>query len=145
MSNIWRSKSNQKKKIGHVSEYNTRKIFLKKHTQNMMEKLFPSSFWKHQNAAYVWINSLNCITICFYYMSSWGLSKYHETELQANCFYFIQSFLKNKKRSELVPMTHFLHDLIGKLLLLLYSIINLIVWCLLFCEILGNMCMVIVC
>ena len=64
-------------------KYNIRNIFiLKKHTQNVVEKLFPNPFLKNQNWAYLWINGLKFYTVCFYSMPTWGLSKYIETELQ---------------------------------------------------------------
>ena len=48
---------------------------------------------------------------------------------------------------ELVFLPQFLHNFWKKILLLLYSIKwpNFIVWLPLFCEILGNMCIVIAC
>ena len=47
---------------------------------------------------------------------------------------------------ELVSLPHFLHDFLTKMFFLLYSINwpNFIVWLLLLCEILGNMCIEIV-
>ena len=36
-------------KFGQLKEYNMRNIFLKNHTQNVVEKLFPDSFLKSQN------------------------------------------------------------------------------------------------
>ena len=44
---------------------------------------------KNQNWAYFWINSLMFYAACFYYMLSWGLSKYSETKLQTTCLYLI--------------------------------------------------------
>ena len=48
-TNISRSKGNQAIKFGQLIEYNIRNIFLKNHTQNVVEKLFPGSFLKNQN------------------------------------------------------------------------------------------------
>ena len=45
-------------KFVQLLEYNTRNIFLKNHTQNVAEKLFPDSFLKNQN---LWINSLKVL------------------------------------------------------------------------------------
>ena len=87
-------------KFGQLIEYNMRKIFLKNHTQNVVDKLFPDSFLKSQNWAYLWMNSLTFYTVCFYCMSSWGLSIY---VLKLSCgpltFTSNITFLKNKNRS----------------------------------------------
>ena len=45
-------------KFGQLIEYNMSKIFLKNHTQNVLEKLFPDPYLKNQNGAYLWINSV---------------------------------------------------------------------------------------
>ena len=45
-------------KFVQLLEYNTRNIFLKNHTQNVAEKLFPDPFLKNQN---LWINSLKVL------------------------------------------------------------------------------------
>ena len=45
LSNISRSKI----KFGQLIEYNMRHIFLKNHTQNMVEKLLPDPFLKNRN------------------------------------------------------------------------------------------------
>ena len=47
--NISGSKDNQTMKSGQLIEYNKRKIFLKNHTQNVVEKLFRDTFLKSQN------------------------------------------------------------------------------------------------
>ena len=53
LPNISRSKDNQAMKFGQLIEYNMRniflEIFLKIHTQNAVEKLFPDPFLKNQN------------------------------------------------------------------------------------------------
>ena len=41
LPNISRSKGNQKMKFGLLIEYNMKNIFVKNHTQNVLEKLFP--------------------------------------------------------------------------------------------------------
>ena len=45
-------------KFGQLIEYNMRNIFDEKNTQNVLEKLFPDSYQKNQNWAYLWINSV---------------------------------------------------------------------------------------
>ena len=59
----------------------------------------------------------------------------------------IKLFQKIKRGLELVSLPHFLHNFWRKIFLLLYSINwpNFIVWLPLLCEILGNMCIAIVC
>ena len=47
-SNISRSKSNQTMNFGQLIQHNKRNIYLKNHTQNMVEKLLPDSFLKNQ-------------------------------------------------------------------------------------------------
>ena len=49
LTNISRSKGNQVMKFVHLIEYNMRKDFLKYHTQNTVEILFPDPFLKNQN------------------------------------------------------------------------------------------------
>ena len=65
----------------------------------MVEELFLDDILKNWNWAYLCVNSLKYYRICSYCMPSWGLSKYIETKLKTICFYLIESFLKNKKRS----------------------------------------------
>ena len=80
LTNISRTKGNQTMKFGQLIEYNMRIIFfLKNHTENVVEKLFPDLFLQNQNWAYLWINSLKSYTACFYCMPSWDLSKYIES------------------------------------------------------------------
>ena len=49
LPNISRIKSNQTMKFDQLIEYDIRNIFLKNHTQNVVEKLFPGPFLKSQN------------------------------------------------------------------------------------------------
>ena len=123
-----------------------RKFFLKNYTQNVVEELSPDPFLINQNWVYLWINSLKFHRVCFYCMSSWGLSRYIKTKLQITCFYLIKPFFrKTKSGRKIASLPHFLHDFWGKMFLLLYSIKwpNFIVWFLLLLEMLGNMCIVI--
>ena len=109
---------------------------LRNHTRNGVEKLVPDPFLENWNWAYIWINSLKFYTVCFYCISSWGLSKYIGTKLQTIWFYIehflmflywwaipdIEHFLKIKRGLELVSLPHFLHNVRRKMFLLLYSI-----------------------
>ena len=49
LPNISRIKGNQIIKFDQLIEYNTRNIFLKHYTQNVVKKLFPDSFLKNKN------------------------------------------------------------------------------------------------
>ena len=49
LPNISRNKGNQTMKFVQLLQYNVGKIFLKNHTQNVVEKLFPGLFLKNQN------------------------------------------------------------------------------------------------
>ena len=84
-ASISRSKGYQTMKFVHLIEYYRRNIFLKNH----IAKLFPGSFLKNQDWAYLGINNLKFYVVCFYCIPSWGLSKYFETKLQTSCFYLI--------------------------------------------------------
>ena len=113
-------------KFGQLIEYNWEKIFLKNHTQNVIEKLFPGPFLKNKSWTYLWINILKFYIFCF------------------SC---LPSFFKKQRCLELMSLPHFLHDFWRKIFLLLYYSTwpNLNVWLPLLCEILGNMCFVIAC
>ena len=47
LPNISRNKDNETMKFGQLTECNMRNIFLKNHTQNVVEKLFPVPFLKN--------------------------------------------------------------------------------------------------
>ena len=49
LPNISRSKGKQTMEFGQLIEYNFRKFLLKNHTQNVLPKLFPDPYLKHQN------------------------------------------------------------------------------------------------
>ena len=65
-------------KFGQLIDYNMRTIFLKIHTQNMVEKLFPDPFLKNQNCEFdcivcqvegypnIWKLSCRLLPICSY-------------------------------------------------------------------------------
>ena len=111
------------------------------HTQNMVEKLVPDPFIKKQNWKNLWNNSLKCFKVFFIVCLSRGLPKYIKTNVLTTCFYLIyHAFLKNKKKSRTSFPTSFLHDFWRKIFLTLCYI----AWLLLL-EILGNMCIVIIC
>ena len=44
--------------FGQLIECNTRYIFVKNHTQNVLEKLLPNTYLKNQQRTYLWINNV---------------------------------------------------------------------------------------
>ena len=148
MTNIASTKGNQSMKFGQLIEYNRRNIFLERtftkyggetSSQTLSQKITI----EHISGSTAWI-----YIVCFYCMPSWKLSRYIEAELLTTSHLLlpcIKLFLKIKRVLQLLP--HFLHDFWIKVFLLLYSITwsNFIVWFSLLREILGNMCIVIVC
>ena len=134
--NISRSKGNHTMKFGQLIEYNMRNTFLEISYLKLVEKLVSDPFIKNQNWAYLWINSLKYYEVCFYCMTK---------SRSINDFY--KSFLKNKKRSGLVSLPHFLHDFWRKIFFLLYFIKlrNFIGWLTLLLEISRIMRIVIIC
>ena len=67
-----------------------RRIFHKIRLRNYSQTVF----LENQNWAYVWIHRLKFYTVCFYCMTSRGLSKYIEIKL---AFTSYKAFSKNKK------------------------------------------------
>ena len=63
----------------YLKKYNVSTFFLKKHTQNVVEKLVPNRILKIQHWAYLWSNCLKFYNV--YYMSSWRLLKCTKTKL----------------------------------------------------------------
>ena len=131
-------------KFCQLIECKMRKIFVENHSQNVKEKLFPDPFLKNQNWVCLWSKVLYSL-----FFIIWGISKYCDIEilLQNNCFCFIQSFFKNKMRSATILLALFSAWFLQKIFLMLYFIHwpNFNVWLPLFCEILSNICIVIVC
>ena len=140
-------KANQAMKFGQLIEENMRNIFLEKSYRKCGRELFAGPFLKNLNWAYLWFNILKLYIFCFNCLPSWGLSKVIETKLQTICFYFIWSFLKNKKRSGTSLSASFSAWFLQK------NISVVIFYCLtkfkclfaLLREILGNMFIAIVC
>ena len=100
---------------------------MENHAQNVVEKLFPDPFLKNQ-------------------MPSWELSKFIKLSCRPIAFTSCKTYLK-KRGLELVFLSHFLYNYWRKIFRLLYFINcpNFIFCFSLFREILGNMCIVIVC
>ena len=97
-------------------------FFLKNHAENVVGKLVPDPHIKNKKWTYLWNNSLKCYTVCF-------------------------SFFKNKKRSGINPPVAFVHDFWRKVFFTLYTINwpNFIDWLHVLFEILGIMCIKIIC
>ena len=55
-------------KFGQLIEYSKETFFLKNHTQNMVEKLFPDSFLKNKKLAHLWINSLKFYSLFLFHI-----------------------------------------------------------------------------
>ena len=66
-------------------------FFLKYHSQNVLEKLFPDLFLKNH-------------TVCVYCMPSSGPWKYIETKLETTCFYLIKLLWEKKRRLRTTTM-----------------------------------------
>ena len=82
-------------KFGQLIKYSMKNIFLKYHTQHVIEKLFPEPFLKNKIGLY--INSLKFYTVCLYCMPSRGLSKYFDTKLKATSLSLTLSSFKKQK------------------------------------------------
>ena len=147
MSIISRSKSNLTLKFGQLIESNIGNIFLEKSYTKCGRQTSPRPFSEKFKLSNLWINSLKFYTVCFDCTPCWGPSKYIETKLQTICFYHILGFLKKSRGMELVFLPHFLYNFWRKILLLLYSmnLPSFIAWLPLLREILGNMCIAIIC
>ena len=148
-----RSKDNQTMKFGQLIEYKWELFLLKNHTQNMVEKLFPDPLLKNQNWTYLWtwssiisiiriisiiIISLKFYTLCFIVCQVEGYQHILKLSCKPLAFTSYKAYLKNKKR----PGTS-----LPASVSVAYSIHwpNFIVWFSLICEILDNICIVIVC
>ena len=132
LPNISRSKCNQIMEFDQLIEYNIKTFFLEESYLKRVREI-------NHDWAYLWVNSLKFCTVCFYFMPSWGLSKYIETNFQTTSLPYTKLFKKTKKGLELVTLAHFLHDFWRKIFPLLYSITNQI-------SLFGcNICIVIVC
>ena len=99
MPNILRSKGNQTMKMGQLIEYKIRNIFLKNHTQNVVEKLVPYLSIKKTKSS---------------------ISMNQQTELLKSLFLplpYIKPFKKRKRCPELVSLRHFLREFWRKIFL----------------------------
>ena len=122
-------------------------FFLEIYKQNLVDILFPDPFLKNQNWTYLWIIEWRFVQ---FVVIEWQVEDY-QSILKLSCrplaFTSNKSFLLNKKVYGTSPLISFLHYFWRKIFLLLCFITwpNLIIWLPLLREILGNMCIVVVC
>ena len=99
LTNISRSKGNYAMKFGQWTEYNFGKKFLKNHTQNVVEKLFQTLFWKikieHISGSILW-SFINFVFIVSQVEDYRNLLKLSCRPL---AFTSSKAFLKSKRRS----------------------------------------------
>ena len=74
-------------------------IFLKNHTQNVVEKLFSGFFLKNKNWAYLWINVLKFIHFVFIVCQVEDYWKWLKLSCRPFALTSYKAFLKNNKRS----------------------------------------------
>ena len=146
MPNISRSKGSQTMKFGQFMEYNLRNIFLEKLWTEFRETI-TRPFSKNIKIEYISGSMVWSFTQFVFII--WQVQGYRNI-LKLNCrplvFTSFKAFLKRDQ--ELVPLANFLNDFMKKIIsVVIYSIISptFIVWLLLFCEIVGNICVAIFC
>ena len=119
MPNISRNKDNQAMKFRQLIQCNVRNSFLKKLCTKCGGETSPRLFSEKSKMSISLDQCIKFYTVCFYYMTSWGLSKYNETKLQTSCFHLMLNFLKKiKKCSELVSLPRFPHNFWKKIFFL---------------------------
>ena len=74
-------------KFGQLIKNNMRNIFLEQSYTKCGVEILSEPFLKNQDLAYSGINGLKFYAVCFYYMLSWGLSKFIQSKLQAIWIY----------------------------------------------------------
>ena len=135
-------------KFGQLIEYNTRNIFLEKSYTECVRKTVPRPFSKKLKLSIFLDHYSKVLYILFFNcLPSWELSKW----LKLSCSPFaFTSYKASIRRLKLVSLPHFLHYFWEKyfcsyILLSMFYYYYSIVWLSLLCEILGNMCIAIVC
>ena len=99
LPNISWSKCKQTIKFGQLQECNMRNIFLEKQWTECWGETSPRPFSKKLKLNIsLDQSSWKFYTVCFYCMTSWGLSRYNETKLQTTCFHLNLNFFKKIKR-----------------------------------------------
>ena len=126
-----------------------RNIFLKKSNTKYGGEDSPRPFYKkskieHISGSTAW----NVVQFVFIVCPSGCVPKYTKTKAVITCFDFIKSFFQKTKRVlDLVFLSYFLYGFWRNIFLTTCSINwpNFITWLPLILEILGNMCIAIIC
>ena len=80
MANISKSKGNQTIKFGQLIERNMRSMFLQKSYKKCGAGISPRPFSEKWKLG-ISLDQKSKITVCFYCMATWELSKYFEIKL----------------------------------------------------------------
>ena len=114
-------------KFGQLTYIKTWEIFsLKRHAQNVAQKLVLDLFLKKQNWTYLWINSLKFVSIV---RPGRGMPKHIEAKANHLLLLHIKIFQKTKRSLDRVSLPHFLHDFWRKIFLIYWiNEPNFIVW-----------------
>ena len=148
LHNISRNKGNQIMKFGQLIKCNMRKIFFEKSYRKCCGETIPRHFYKKPKLS-ISLNKSSKIlhSLFLLYGKLTAIKIYWKYVADHLVLNHIKLFQKTKRTVKLVPLPHFLHDFWRQILLLLYStnLLNFIVRLTLLREILGNMCIVIVC
>ena len=121
LPNISRSAVNQTMKFGLLINYNMRNIFLWKSYTKCGAEISPEPFyekWKLSRSR----DQLAKISIYFYCIPYWGLSKYIKVGYMPLAFTSYEAFQKPKRGLGLVSLPYILHNFWRKMFLLVCSI-----------------------
>ena len=123
------------------------KFFLKNYTQNVVEELVPGHPKNLKIGDIFGLTVWNFIWFVFIVCPCQRLPKYMEVKVLTSCFSLIYSCLKKQNEIWNLSLPHFLYNIWRKTFLTLYFINwpNLIGWLFLLIEVLGNICIVIIC
>ena len=132
LPNISRSKSNQTTKFGQFIECNMRNIFLEKSYIKCCGET-KKSFLKSQNWGYLWINRSKFYTVCFYVSVKLRVIEILKLSYRPLAFTSLPATFSAQSLKKKLLWLHFINWP------------NFVVWSLLLREILGNMCIVVVC
>ena len=122
LPNISRSNGNQTMKFGQLIEYNMRNIFRGKSYTKCGGENSPRPSSEKLKLSIPLDQKAQVLYSLFLWNPKLRLSRYIETKLQTTCFYFILSIFKRKRGLELVSLSHFLHNFLRKIFLLLQPI-----------------------
>ena len=140
-----RSKGNYAIKFGQLIEHNMKNIFLEKSYAKCGGETIPSPFSKKSKLRISLDQQpKNLFSLCTKLRT---IAVYWNQTADHLLFPNIKFFWKTKRGLELVSLSRFLYDFGSEIFLLLRSMTwsIFIVWLLLLRELLGNMCIVIVC